>query len=110
LEERAARQRADTAAADLRRENERLDRELRLADREAAVLERERERERERVRQAFERPQDDFRQERHGEVVRPTTDRGADVIRAAQARGRERRRERISYYSDGRRMEQDRYY
>ena len=110
LEERAAHRRTKDATANLRRENERLDRQQRLADREAAVLERERKRERERVRQAFGRPQDDLRPEREGEVVRPTTDRGADVIRAAQARGRARRREPIYYYGGGKRMEQVRYY
>lgn len=128
LHERSARQRAERdaqnavlqrrsveiAAADLQRENGRLDRERRLAEREADVLERERAEERERVRQVFGLPQDVFRPARDAprqmrEVPRPTTDRGAEVIRAAQAHSHLRRGERISYYNNGRRTEQDRH-
>ena len=107
----AQRRSAEIAAADLQRENDRLGRERRLAEREAAVLERERERERERVRAAIGRPQDIFRSAREGrDAPRPAPeDRGAAVIQAAQDARRQRRGERISYYSNGRRIEQDRH-
>lgn len=95
--------------ARLQRENQ-LARERRLAQVEAAVLERERELERRGAPQAFGYPQADFPSARAGDVLRPATDRGAEVIQDAQARGRRRREERISYYSDGRRIDVDRYY
>jgi hypothetical protein len=95
--------------ARLLRENE-LAREQRIAQLEAAVLERDRELERREVAQAFGHPQADFPSARAGDVLRPATDRGAEVIQDAQARGRRRRGERISYYSDGRRIDVDRYY
>lgn len=107
----AQRRSAEIAAADLKRENDRLDRERRLAEREAAVLERERDRERGRVRAAIGRPQDVFqpaREARDGPRP-PPADRGAEVIQAAQEARRQRRGERISYYANGRRVEHDRY-
>ncbi len=110
----AQRRSAEITAADLQRENDRLDRERRLAEREAAVLERESERERERVRDALGRPQDVFRPLREAALPtrgppRHATDRGADVIQAAQAARRHRRGERITYHANGRRIEQDRH-
>lgn len=103
---------AEIAAADLQRENDRLDRERRLAEREAAVLERARERERERVRDLLSRPQDPFRPARDvpqlpREAPRRSSDRGAEVIQAAQDARHHRRGERISYYYNGRRIEPD---
>jgi hypothetical protein len=114
--ENAAVQRAsaEIAAADLQRENGRLDRERRVAEREAAVLALERERERERLGDALRRPQDGFRPAR--EVVRQPregprqpVDRGAEVIRAAQEARRHRRGERAVHFENGRRIEQGRY-
>lgn len=109
---------AEIAAADLQRENDRLELQRRLVEREAAVLElereREREEERERARDALRYPQDLFRPARDilrqtREAPRSTTDRGAEVIRAAQDANRRRRGERISYYANGRRIDPDRY-
>jgi hypothetical protein len=94
----------------LQRGNARLARERRLAQLENEVLERERELERRRVSPGFGHPQSDFPPARGGDVLRPTTDRGADVIREAQARGRVRRGEQILYHSDGRRIDPNRYY
>ena len=110
----AQRRSAEIAAADLQRDNERLDRERRLAEREAAVLERERVRDQERVREVFGRTQGAFRPAREPprsprDPIRPSTDRGAQVIQAAQANQRLRHRERISYHAYGRRIEQDRH-
>lgn len=110
----AQRRSAEIAAADLKRENDRLNLERRLAEREAALRERERERERERdrerVRNAFGRAQDVFRSapfapQHTREVPRPNTDRGAEVIQAAQHARQTRRRERILYYINGQRIE-----
>lgn len=96
--ENAAVQRAsaEIAAADLQRENGRLDRERRVAEREAAVLALERERERERLGDALRRPPDGFRPARDivrqpREAPRAPADRGAEVIRAAQEARRHRR-------------------
>ena len=106
---------AEIAAADLQQENEQLDRERRLAEREAAVLERERARERERVRDALGHPADIFPAARGApqhtrDIPRPPpTDRGAEVIRAAQEARRHRDGERISYYDNGRRIQQGRH-
>jgi hypothetical protein len=103
----AQRRSAEIAAADLQRENDRLGRERRVAEREAAVLEEERERERERVRNALGRPQDVYRPAREPrDVHQPMpADRGAAVIQAAQEARRHRRGERISHYPSGRRIE-----
>lgn len=121
--ERSERRAAETEAAALRQENELLDRERRLAEREAAVRDRDRERERERER-AREREREQERRERErghaADILPPArgasqytreipTDRGADVIRAAQNAGRHRRGERITYYENGRRVQEDRY-
>lgn len=110
----AQRRSAEVAAADLQRENERLDRERRVAEREAAVLELERERERERLRDALGRSQPVLRPARDlprqtRDSPQPLTDRGAEVIQAARNARHLRRGERITYYVDGRRMEQDRH-
>jgi len=96
-------------AAHIQRERQRLAREQRLSQLENDVLERERELERRRVSQAFGYTQADFPSARGGDVLQPTTDRGAEVIQEAQARGRLRRGERISYYRDGRRIDMGRY-
>lgn len=109
----AQRQSAEIAVADLQRENEELARARRIADREAVLAEREREQERERarerVRDAIRRPHEarDPSQARR-EVPRPARDRGAEVIRAAQEARRQDFGERISYYHNGRRIDQDR--
>ncbi|ERF71036.1 hypothetical protein EPUS_03316 [Endocarpon pusillum Z07020] len=105
----AQRRSAEIAAAELQQQNERLDRARRLAEREAAILERERLRERdrlreqERVREVSGRPQGAFRLAREPlrsprDPIHLTTDRGAQVIQAAQANQRLRHRERNSYH------------
>jgi hypothetical protein len=108
----AQRRSAEIAAADLQRENERLDRERKVAKREAAVLELERERERERIRDVLGHPQGVFRPARRVPLAPRdpprTPDRGAEVIQAAQEARRHRRGERISYNDNGRRIEQGR--
>jgi hypothetical protein len=109
----AQRRSAEIAAEDLQRENERLDRQRRLAEREAAVLEREREREREWIRtelgtsgqgsRAFREPP---RHTRNDPLPQP--DRGNEVIQEAQAAARRRRAERVPFITHDRRIDQDR--
>ena len=112
LHERSERRKAERAAAILQQEND--DRERRLAEREAAVLERERERERERFYDTPEHRRDVFQPAedyplRRSEAPRPPTDRGAEVIQAAQASRRLRRGEQIAYCVGGRRTDPGRH-